>query len=59
MERKTITVNCEFVGFKNGRLNCKYKECKKSYIKVASESTENFPTLYKFCNDDLNKFFCC
>ena len=59
MERKTITVNCEFVGFKNGRLNCKYKECKKSYIKVASESTENFPTLYKFCNDDLNKFFYC
>ena len=56
-ERKKIKVNCEFVGFKNGRLNYKCKECKKSYTKVANESIKNFPTLYKFCNGDLNKFF--
>ena len=30
MERKKIRVNCEFVGFKNGRLHYKCKECKKS-----------------------------
>ena len=24
---------------------------------VANESIKNFPTLYKFCNGDLNKFF--
>ena len=30
MERKKIGLNCEFIGFKNGTLNCKCKECKKS-----------------------------
>ena len=24
--------------------------------KVTNESTKNYPTLYKFCNGDLNKF---
>ena len=57
MERKKIRLNCEFIGFKNGRLNYKCKECKKSYTKLANESIKNFPTLYKFCNGDLNKFF--
>ena len=57
MERKKIRLNCEFIGFKNGRLNYKCKECKKSYTKVTNESIKNFPTLYKFCNSDLNKFF--
>ena len=57
MERKKIRLNCEFIGFKNGRLNCKCKECKKSYTKLTSESIKNFPTLYKCCNGDLNKFF--
>ena len=55
MERKKIGLNCEFIGFKNGRLNYKCKECKKSYTKVANESIKSFPTLSKFCNGD--KFF--
>ena len=55
MERKKIKVNCEFIGFKNGRLNYKCKECKKSCTKTLNG--KNFPTLYKFCNGDLNKFF--
>ena len=54
---KNIRLNCEFIGFKNGRLNYKCKECKKSYTKLTNESIKNFPTLYKFCNGDLNKFF--
>ena len=37
MERKKITLNCEFIGFKNGILNYKCKKCKKSYTKVANE----------------------
>ena len=57
MERKKSRLNCEFIGFNNDRLNYKCKECKKSYIKVTNESIKNFPTLYKFCNGDLNKFF--
>ena len=50
-------MNCEFVGFKNGRLNYKCKECKKSCTKKVNGSSKNFPTLYKFCNGDLNKVF--
>ena len=56
IERKKIRLNCEFIGFKNGRLNYKCKEC-KSYTKIANESIKNFPTLYKFRNSDLNNFF--
>ena len=55
--KKKIRLNCEFIGFKNGRLNYTCKECKASYSKLANESIKNFPTLYKFCNGDLNKFF--
>ena len=54
MERKKIKVNCEFIGFKNGRLNYKCKECKKSCTKVLNSKI--FLTLYKFCNGDLNEF---
>ena len=57
MERKKNTLNCEFIEFKNGILIYKRKECKKSHTKLANESIKNFPTLYKFCNGDLNKFF--
>ena len=38
-------------------MDYKSKECKKSYTKLTNESIKNFPTLYKFCNGDLNKFF--
>ena len=38
-------------------MNQKCKECKKSYTKLINESIKNFPTLYKLCNGDLNKFF--
>ena len=47
MERKKTRLNCKFIGFKNGRLNYRCKECKKSYTKLANESIKNFPTLYK------------
>ena len=57
MERKKIRLNCEFIGFKYGKLNYKWKDCKKSHNKLVNESIRNFPTLYKFCNGDLNKFF--
>ena len=57
MKRKKIKLSCEFVGFKNGRLNYKCKECKKACTKAAKGPSKIFPTLYKFCNVDLNKFF--
>ena len=55
--KKKVRLNCKFTEFENGRLNYKCKECKKSYTKVANESIKNFPTLYKFCNGDLNNSF--
>ena len=57
MERKKIKLNCELIGFKNGRLNYKCKEWKASYTKLVNESIRNCPTFYKFRNDGLNKFF--
>ena len=52
MERKKIRLNCDFIGFKNGRLNYKCKECKKSYTKldiiILLSYIKYFPTLYKF-----------
>ena len=56
-KEKKIRLNCEFIGFKNGRLNYKCKECKTSYTKVPNGSINNFPTLYKFRNANLSKFF--
>ena len=53
--KKKYRLNCKFIGFKNGRLNYKCKECKKSYTKLANESIKNCRTLYKFCNGDHNK----
>ena len=52
---KKNKVNCEFVGFKSGRLSYKCKECKKSCTKVLNG--KNFTTLTKFCNGDIYKFF--
>ena len=36
MERKRMRLNCEFIRCKNGRLNYKCKECKKSHSKLAN-----------------------
>ena len=55
--KKKKRLNCEFIGFENGRLNYKCKEYKKSYTKLTNEAIKNFPTLYKFCNDNLDKYF--
>ena len=57
MYGKKKNLNCEFIRFKNVRLNYKCKECKRSYTKLTNESIKNFPTLHKFWNVDLNKFF--
>ena len=46
--RKKIRLNCEFIGFKNGRLNYKYKECKASYTKLANESIKIFQLCVNF-----------
>ena len=59
MERKKIRLNCEFIGFKNGRLNYKCKECKKSYTKLTNESIKNFKYCINFETVISISFYCC
>ena len=56
MERKNIKSECDFIGFKNNRLNYRCKECKGTSTKSINGLIEKFPSLYQFCNGDLNKF---
>ena len=51
-----IKSECDFIGLKNNRLNYKYKECGKKCTKLRNKAIKNFPSLYKFCNGNLNKF---
>ena len=56
MERKNIKPECDFIGFKNNRLNYRCKECKRKSTKSIDRLIETFPRMYQFCNGDLNKF---
>ena len=56
MEKIKINSECCFVGLKNNRLIYKCKECKEEWKRPINELIENFPSVYQFCNDDLNKF---
>ena len=56
MERKNIKSECEFIGLKNNRLNYRCKECKGKYTKPINGVIEKFPSVYQFCDGDLNKF---
>ena len=55
IERKNIKSECEFVGFKNNRLNYRCKECKGTSVKSVNDLFQKFPRMHKFCNGDLNK----
>ena len=56
MERKNIKSECDFIGFKNNRLNYRCKECKGTSTKSINGLIEKFPSVYQFCVGDLNKF---
>ena len=56
IERKKFKSECEFIGFKNNRLNYRCKECNGRSVKSVNELTEKFPRMHKFCNGDLNIF---
>ena len=56
IKRKNIKSECDFIGFKNNRLNYRCKECKGISTKSINELIEKFPRMYQFCNGDLNKF---
>ena len=56
MERKNIKSECKLIGFKNNRLDCRCKEFKETSTKSVNELIEKFPSVYQFCDGDLNKF---
>ena len=56
IEKIKINSECCFVGLKNNRLIYKCKECKEEWKRPINELIENFPSVYQFCNGDLNKF---
>ena len=56
MERKNIKSECEFIGFKNNRLNYQCKECNRLSTNSINKLIEKFPSVYQFCTGDLNKF---
>ena len=56
MERENIKSQCDFIGFKNNRLNYRCKKCRKPCTKLINEAVKIFPNTYQFCKGDLNKF---
>ena len=56
IERQNIKSECDFIGFKNNRLNHKCNEYRGTSTKSINELIEKFPRMYQFCNGDLNKF---
>ena len=47
---------CDFVGLKNNKLYYKCKECKKGQLKPINGLIKKLPSIYQFCNGDINKF---
>ena len=56
MEKIKINSKCCFVGLKNNRIIIRCKECKKEWKRLIEGLIEKFPSVYQFCNGNLNKF---
>ena len=56
MDRKNIKSECDFIGLKNNRLNYRCKECKGKSTKPINGLSKKFPSVYQYCDGDLNKF---
>ena len=56
IEKIKINSECCYVGLKNNRLIYKCKECKEEWKRPLNKLIESFPSIYQFCNGNLNKF---
>ena len=56
MERLNIKSECDFIAFKNDRLNYRCRECGKECSKLINAAIKKFSSLHQFCKGDLNKF---
>ena len=59
MKRKNIKSECEFIGFKNNRLNYRCKECNGISTKSINGLIKKFSRMYQFYNGDHYNLFCC
>ena len=55
-EKIKINSECYYVGLKNNRLNYKCKKCKVEWKIPLNKLFKKFPSVYQFCNGNLNKF---
>ena len=56
---KNIQSECDFIEFKNNRLtyrNYRCKKCRKRCFMSLNRLIKKVPSVYQFCNGDLNKF---
>ena len=53
---KNVKSECEFIGFKNSKLNYRCKKCNGTSAKSVNDLIKKFPRMHKFRNGDLNKF---
>ena len=56
MEREKINSECEFDGLKDNRLSYKCREYREIWYNSINGLIKKFPSIYQFCNVDLNKF---
>ena len=56
MERKKINSKCDYIKFKNNRLEYRCKECNDKSYRSINDLIKKFPNTYQFINKDLNKF---
>ena len=56
MEKIKINSECCFVGLKINRLIYRCKDCKNEWKRLIQGLIRKFPSIYQFCNGDLNKF---
>ena len=45
----------DFIGLKINKLQYKCNECKKRQLKPINGLIKKFPSIYQFCNEDINK----
>ena len=56
MERNKIKSECRYIKQKENKLIYKCKKCDDISYKSVNVFIENFPSIYEFCNKNLNKF---
>ena len=56
IEKIKINSECCFVGLKNNKFIYECKKCKKEWKRPLNKLSENFPSVYQFCEGDLNRF---